>query len=107
MRKILSAAVAAAAIVGFGAAFAQTPPSDSSAPPAIATDHGDSRTTVAPVSGKNSFTESEARSRLEKHGYSNVSPLAQDEQSIWRGTAIKDGKTLNVAVDYQGNIVDH
>jgi hypothetical protein len=107
MRKILSAAVAAAALIGSGATFAQSPRSDSTTPPAIATEPGDSRTTAAPVAGHNSFTESEARSRLEKHGYSNVSPLAQDEQSIWRGTAVKDGKTVNVAVDYQGNVVDH
>ena len=60
---------------------------------------------AAPVAGKNSFTEGEVRDRLEKHGYTAVSGLMKDDQSIWRGTAMKDGKSVAIAVDYQGNIV--
>lgn len=81
--------------------------STSTAPPAVSTSNADSKTAAAPVSGANSFTESEARSRLESHGYSNVTSLAKDDQSIWRGKAMKDGKTVDVALDYQGNIVAH
>lgn len=58
-----------------------------------------------PVPGANSFTESQARSRIESRGFSNVSGLKKDDQSIWRGTATKDGKTVAVALDYQGNVV--
>lgn len=105
MKPFLTAALISAALLGTVAAQAQTPPSNSTTPPAIATGKGDSQTTAAPVAGANSFTEGEARDRLEKHGYSAVSGLIKDDQSIWRGTATKDGQTVAVAVDYQGNIV--
>jgi hypothetical protein len=73
----------------------------------VSTSNADSKTAAAPVSGANSFTEGEARKRLESHGYSNVTGLAKDDQSIWRGKAMKDGKAVDVALDYQGNIVAH
>ena len=84
-----------------------TAPTASTAPPAVSTSNADSKTAAAPVSGANSFTEGEARSRLEAHGYSNVTGLAKDNQSIWRGKATKEGKSVDVALDYQGNIVAH
>jgi hypothetical protein len=105
VKQLFIAALIGAAVIGSSAAQAQTPPSSSTTPPAVATGKGDSNTTAAPVAGKNSFTEGEARDRLEKHGYTAVSGLMKDDQSIWRGTAMKDGKSVAVAVDYQGNIV--
>jgi hypothetical protein len=60
--------------------------------------------TQQPEPGANSFTEAQAKSRLEGAGYSNVSALRKDDQGIWRGTAMKDGKRVNVAVDFKGNI---
>ena len=60
--------------------------------------------TAAPQPGANSFTEGEAKSRLEKAGYTDVSSLKKDDQGIWRGTASKNGKTVNVSLDYKGNI---
>ncbi len=79
--------------------------SNSTTPPAVSTSNAESKTTAAPVAGKNSFTEAEAKKRLESFGYSNVSPLHQDDRSIWRGTATKGGEQTAVALDYQGNIV--
>ncbi len=72
---------------------------------AINTNKGESRTASAPVSGRNSFTEGEARNRIEKFGYANVSSLKKDTTGVWRGTATKTGTTGDVALDYQGNIV--
>ncbi|MDB5363786.1 MAG: hypothetical protein JWO51_5083 [Rhodospirillales bacterium] len=107
MRHFLSGAVIGLAIIGAGVASAQTTPNNSSTtPPAVTHGNDDSRTAAAPVAGKNSFTEAQARERLEKHGYSAVSGLKKDDQSVWRGTATKDGKSVSVAVDYQGNIVN-
>lgn len=60
---------------------------------------------AAPVPGANSFTEDQAKSRIQKAGYSEVSALTKDDQGIWRGQASKDGKTSAVALDYQGNVV--
>ena len=74
-------------------------------PPAIATPGLESQTQAAPVPGANSFTESQARGRLEAHGYANVTDLKLDDQQIWRGKAMKNGASVTVALDYQGNIV--
>lgn len=59
----------------------------------------------APLAGANSFTESQAKARLEANGFTNVTGLKKDDGSIWRGQATKDGKPVSVALDYQGNIV--
>ena len=105
MRPLYSIALAGLVFTGVGpcSAWAQTLPQNP--PPADFTDHADSHNAAAPVPGKNSFTEAQARDRLEQHGYSAVSSLQLDDQSIWRGTATKDGRSVKVALDYQGNIV--
>ncbi|UCI10676.1 DUF4142 domain-containing protein [Mesorhizobium sp. B1-1-8] len=58
----------------------------------------------APVPGANSFTEGQAKSRIEDAGYTDVSSLSKDDQGIWRGQAKRDGKNTSVSLDYQGNI---
>jgi hypothetical protein len=58
-----------------------------------------------PLPGANSFTESQAKSRIEESGFVGVSSLKKDDQGIWRGTAMKDGKTVNISLDYKGNVV--
>ena len=59
----------------------------------------------APAAGANSFTEGQAKSRIEAAGFSNVSGLSKDKDGIWRGKASKAGTTVDVALDYQGNVV--
>ena len=51
------------------------------------------RTRTHPVPGANSFTEGEARSRIQDKGFGQVTNLKLDDQGVWRGTATKDGKT--------------
>ena len=58
----------------------------------------------APVAGSNSFTEGQAKSRIESNGFSNVSELRKDDQGVWRGKAMKDGKSVTVSLDFQGNV---
>jgi hypothetical protein len=105
MTKTLGVAVALG-IIGAGAAFAQTvvttPPAN---PPVISTTSPDSKNPAAPIAGANSFTEAQARSRIEADGYVNVTELKKDDNSIWRGKATKGGISVDVALDYQGNIV--
>lgn len=122
MRQVLKITLVLGLLAG-GPAFAQTtapadgsqstgataspmPPqrADSSAPAAVST-ADNPRTTAAPVSGANSFTESQARARIEEKGFGNVTELKKDDQGVWRATAMKDGKSLAVALDYQGNVV--
>jgi hypothetical protein len=58
----------------------------------------------APVAGSNSFTEGQAKSRIESTGFANVSELRKDDQGVWRGKAVKDGKSVAVSLDFQGNV---
>ena len=101
MLKVARTALALAAICA-GPGYAQTTmPSQTTTPstamPAVATP-----TTPppagAPVAGANSFTESQARKRIEDMGYTNVMGLMKDNQSIWRGTAMKGGASMAVAL---------
>jgi hypothetical protein len=82
-------------------AIAQT--THATTPPAVST-RGDKNTTAAPVAGANSFTMAQAQKRIEEHGYTQVSVLQKDDKSVWRGVAAKNGRAMNVAVDYQGNV---
>jgi hypothetical protein len=102
MNTIRQALIALALAPAFatGAVVAQTNPP--AAPPAPVAPMS---STVPPVAGANSFTEGEARSRIEASGYTNVTGLQKDSQSIWRGTAMKDGKSVNVSLDFQGHVV--
>lgn len=59
----------------------------------------------APLSGANSFTETQAKDRLLAAGYINVSALAKDTNGVWRGTGSNGGKSIKVAVDFKGNVV--
>ena len=59
----------------------------------------------APVAGANSFTEGQAKSRIESNGFANVSGLKKDDSGIWRGKAMEDGKSIDVSLDFQGNVV--
>jgi len=59
----------------------------------------------APFEGANSFTEGQAKDRVLAAGFSSVSALTKDAKGIWRGTVESQGKKLNVAVDYKGNVV--
>jgi len=56
-----------------------------------------------PAKGANSFTMGEAKSRLEKNGFSNVNGLTKDDNGVWRGNAQKGGNTTTVWLDYKGN----
>ena len=70
--------------------------------PAVKTTEGNNP--GAPAAGANSFTEGQAKARIEARGYANVSELAKDHEGLWRGKAMKDGKSVNVTLDYQGNV---
>jgi hypothetical protein len=59
----------------------------------------------APLKGANSFTESQAKDRAIAAGLGSVSNLNKDGDGIWRGSAMKDGKSVKVAIDFKGNVV--
>jgi hypothetical protein len=57
-----------------------------------------------PSRGSNSFTEGEARGHIENAGFTHVSKLSKDDDGIWRGTAMKNGHRVSVAVDFKGDV---
>ncbi len=57
-----------------------------------------------PAKGANSFTKGQARHRIQAKGYRHVTGLAKDQDGVWRGTARKDGQSVNVWLDYKGNV---
>ena len=94
---------AAAILIGISAASAQSAApagGESAAGPDIT-----NANPAAPIAGANSFTEEQARHRLEQNGFSGIDSLAKDANGVWRGTARKDGRPVSVAIDYQGNVV--
>ena len=86
------------------AATAQTPPA-ADGPQNKAVKSTDQQVSQ-PVKGANSFTEGEAKSRIEKKGFANVSDLKKDDHGVWRGHAMKNGQRIDVALDYQGNVIE-
>ena len=86
-----------------GAASAQNPPAQSR--PNNNAINSDQKNSDKPVAGRNSFTEGQAKSKIEDAGYSNVSDLKKDDQGIWRARAMLGGKQTDVALDYRGNVV--
>ena len=119
--------VAALSLCGTGASLAQTAaPGANTGRPTSGTMTGSSnpaanptgntsssvnatgKATILPLSGlekgANSFTEGQAKSRLEGAGLTTVTDLKKDDQGIWRGKAMHDGKNVTVGFDYKGNI---
>jgi hypothetical protein len=93
---------ALAASLAASTALAQEPAQSGPQNPAVRTN--DNNMSSMPVKGANSFTESEAKSRIAKQGFTNISALQKDQDGVWRGTATKDGKPVQVSLDYQGNV---
>lgn len=102
-RTIITAAAALA--ISAASAFAQSPSLPAAPGPGNkAVNSPNTNNSDKPVSGANSFTEGQAKSRIEANGYSKVSDLKKDDNGVWRGKATKDGKSMNVSLDFQGNV---
>jgi len=72
--------------------------------PAVTTSNANQKTAAAPVKGANSFTMNEAKRRIEAGGFTQVSDLKKDDDGIWRGTGMREGASVQVYCDYQGNV---
>jgi hypothetical protein len=84
-------------------ASAQNPPAQSG-PNNSAVNSPGQNNSNAPVAGRNSFTEGQAKSKIEDAGYTNVTELKKDDNGVWRGKASKGGAATAVSVDFQGNV---
>lgn len=57
--------------------------------------------------GHNSFTASQAKSRLEKAGYRKVTRLTLNSDGLWLAEATMNDVPVHVALDYKGNVAEH
>ena len=85
------------------AASAQTPPAQSG-PNNNAVNSSGQNNSDKPVAGSNSFTEGQAKSKIEGAGYTGITDLKKDDNGVWRGMASKGGASTHVSVDFQGNV---
>ena len=105
MRKMM---IAAALMIFVLPAFAQSqtsPPANQNGSTSAVNAPNSPPPPGAPVAGANSFTESQAKSRIEAEGFSNVSDLKKDDSGVWRGKASKGTQSMNVSLDFQGNVL--
>jgi len=114
MKKIILAAalLSATALTAAAQTTAPATTAPSTTAPATSTDGNtpavatpETKNPTAPVEGANSFTEEQAKTRIEEAGYSDVKDLKKDDKGIWMAAAMKDGKPVMIAMDYQGNVV--
>lgn len=102
MSRLVSLA-SALMLIGSVSVSAQSQPAQSG-PGNNAVNSADQNNSNAPVAGRNSFTEGQAKSKIESAGYANVSALQKDNDGVWRGKADKAGTSTDVSVDFQGNV---
>ena len=100
----LISVAAIALVLAASGALAQNPPANDG-PNNKAINSKSGNNPGAPVAGANSFTESQAKSRIESKGYTNISGLKKDDKGVWRGNAVRDGKSVDVSLDFEGNVV--
>ena len=89
----------------YSAAAPNEPCSPTTTPYSSTAPAASSPITTSPQAAAHAFTKDQAKSRIEAKGYSSVSGLQKDANGIWRGKAMKDGKPVNVILDFQGSIV--
>jgi periplasmic protein CpxP/Spy len=88
-----------------GASATQPTANSGASNPALTNKPADSPQSTGSVEpGANSFTEGQARSRIEAQGFNGVTELRKDDQGIWRGKAMHGGKSVSVAIDYKGTV---
>jgi hypothetical protein len=102
MQKAALVATFLCLALGGSGAYAQTPAQNGPQNPAVHTNNANN--SDAPVKGANSYTMSEAKSRIAAKGYMHIAALKKDNNGVWRGMATKDGQSVHVSLDYQGNV---
>lgn len=106
MKTIISGVALAAALALAGATFAQVPSGGADAKGNAPLKRAHTINDGGAKHGATSFTQGEARKHIEHAGYSGVSPLVKGKDGVWRGTATKDGASIQVGLDFKGNVVE-
>ena len=90
-----------------GGAFAQTAPvggADAKGNSPVKAVHTINDGSAKPAA--NSFTQGQAMKHIENSGYTGVSGLTKGSDGVWRGTAMKNGAPVDVAMDFKGNVTE-
>jgi len=104
-RILMLGGFAAGLIITTNADAQTTSPADSSTTPRAAARTDSAIVPAAQLeTGSNSYTEGQARSRLEANGFSAISNLRKDDHGFWRAAAMHSGTSGDVAMDFQGRI---
>ena len=109
MKTASSIAIAVGLVLGAAQlASAQdqsAPPAASSEAPANPALKSPDDAAAAPLAkGHNSFTKSQALSRIKKAGYTQVTGLVLDADGLWQASAMRGGQSVKVALDYKGDV---
>ncbi len=119
MKHLLAATVLLGAASLPGIALSQTQPAQPprtppAAAPATPAPSATPRPATTPTAGTvaasalergaNSFTEGQARSRFEDAGFSGVQNLIKDESGFWRARGVRNGTSVDLAMDFRGRI---
>ena len=88
--------VATVSFITVSAALAQTAAPGASSPTVR---------TEPPLTGANSFTQAQAKGRIEKAGFKQVKNLKKDTTGVWTARATQNGKSVDVKLDFKGNVV--
>ncbi len=102
--RLIGAMMSATLFAGVASAQGMAPHANDHAPANPAMKSTDVMPVKHPAGGANSFTEGQARSRIEKAGYTHVSALRKDKDGLWQGTANWKTHKRHVALDYKGNV---
>ena len=103
MKTLISALALATSLSLAGAALAQPsggPDAKGNAP----LKHAHTVNDGSAKRGANSFTQKQAMEHIAKSGFTGVTGLAKGDDGVWRGQAMRDGQTVNVAMDFKGNV---
>ncbi len=97
----LTILAAMAAVVGTGA-IAQQHDQNGSHNPAIKNSRV--HAVAAPARGHSSFTESQAKGRIAKAGFTSIGDLRKSNAGSWQGRAMRNRHPVMVTLDYKGNV---
>ena len=106
-RILMLGGLAAGLSLPFSAQAQTAPGAAPAGPPPVAVQTPNDAV-IVPVgeleAGANSYTEGQARARMEANGFSSITNLLKDDSGLWRAVATHAGSNHDVAMDFRGRI---
>ena len=103
MRRAM-VAVAATILVADGATAQMTPQVRQGASPSTIVKNREVRKSAMTASGGNSFTILQARTRMEKAGYTGIGALTKDQNGFLQAMAKNGAKRVCLSLNYSGRV---